>query len=127
MFRVIVAGSRGFKDYGLMRQRLDRILIHRLPRVLIVSGGAPGADMLGEMYALERCPKPHYVRYSADWKAHGRRAGPIRNGEMARNADALVAFWDGESAGTADMIRQAKAARLLVRVVRYTEEGSADE
>ena len=45
--------------------------------------------------------------------------GYIRNEEMAKNADALVAFWDGESHGTKHMIELANRYGLKVRVKRY--------
>lgn len=42
--------------------------------------------------------------YTADWKGEGRAAGPIRNAKMAEDGDVLLAFWDGKSRGTLDMI-----------------------
>lgn len=50
---------------------------------------------------------------------HGKMAGPIRNLEMAKYADGLIAFWDGKSRGTRDMITKAKKERLFLRVVDY--------
>lgn len=55
---------------------------------------------------------PHY----AHWHLYGKRAGPIRNEQMAQNAQALVAVWDGKSAGTKHMIECAKANGLRVYV-----------
>lgn len=55
-------------------------------------------------------------------KRHGKAAGYLRNTEMAKNADALVAFWDGMSLGTRHMIETAKAHGLNVRVKRYDKE-----
>ena len=57
--------------------------------------------------------------HPADWHRHGRAAGPIRNAEMAAEADALIAFWDGQSRGTANMIKIAKDKGLQVAVVKY--------
>ena len=83
----------------------------------IVSGGAKGADMLGERYAAE---KGYAIkRFTAEWGKYGKKAGPIRNTEMARYADALVAFYDGESRGTANMIKAAKGNNLQIRVIYY--------
>ena len=43
--------------------------------------------------------------FPAQWERYGKRAGPIRNAAMAKYADYGVALWDGESRGTAHMIR----------------------
>lgn len=55
-------------------------------------------------------------RFPADWDRRGRAAGRIRNREMAKHADALIAVWDGESRGTANMILEAHRAGLKVYV-----------
>lgn len=85
----------------------------------IVSGGARGADSLGEFYAEER----GYLikQFIPDWEI-GKQAGYLRNLEMAKYADALVAFHDGKSKGTQHMIDLAKKENLLVRVVNYKKE-----
>lgn len=85
--------------------------------VVIISGHASGADALGERYAQERGFQ--LETFPADWKAHGRAAGPIRNARMASAANALIAFWDGKSRGTKNMIEIAKNHNLKVVVVRY--------
>ena len=58
-------------------------------------------------------------QYPANWKTHGKAAGPIRNEQMANVANALIAFWDGQSRGTANMISLAKSKGLKIAVVRY--------
>lgn len=73
--------------------------------------------MLGRRYAEEHGIP--FVSYPANWEVYGNRAGYIRNEKMAANADALVAFWDGYSHGTAHMIRLAKEYGLSVRVIRF--------
>jgi hypothetical protein len=120
VFRVIVAGSRTFYDYDFLRARLDRILSNIKIPIEIVSGGAKGADELGERYAEERGYR--VKRFPAQWTKHGRGAGPIRNEEMATYVSpdgACVAFWDGISRGTKDMIDRATRHNLKLRVVIY--------
>jgi hypothetical protein len=79
-----------------------------------VSGGAAGVDRHGELWARRH---GYRVRvFPADWKAHGKAAGPIRNRQMAEYATHLVAIWDGESRGTASMIREAHRRGLGVHV-----------
>lgn len=116
-YRVIVAGTRTFNDYELLRDRLNLLLSNHLPDVAIVSGCASGADKLGERYAKEHGLEVH--RYPADWNRYGKAAGPKRNAEMAENADACIVFWDGVSRGTANMINTASAKDIPLRVVHY--------
>ena len=117
MFRVIVAGSREFKDYQLLEKTLDDFLQDQQEPTRILCGMAHGADELGLLYAHRH--NYELEKHSAKWDIHGKRAGFIRNEEMANNADALIAFWDGESHGTKDMIERAKEHGLHVKVIRY--------
>lgn len=114
--RVIVAGSRGFDDYDLLSKKLKALLSNSNPSdVEIISGGAAGADRIGERWAKEngyRC-----VKFPASWDAYGKSAGMVRNEEMAWYATHLIAFWDGSSRGTANMIGIAKRDGLTMRVI----------
>ena len=112
--RCIVAGSRHFEDYDFVASKLDHLFSKRQPYA-IVCGMAKGVDMLGHRYAKERGLV--VCEYPANWNGYGKMAGHIRNREMAMNAEALVAFWDGESRGTKHMIETAKHCGLKVRVV----------
>ena len=119
MTRIIVAGSRSFQDYGSLKELLDSILDDLgVNNVEIVSGGANGADKLGERYASERGLR--LIRFKADWNKYGRSAGMIRNKEMldyaCQERPLVVAFWDGESHGTANMIQRAERRGVAVRI-----------
>lgn len=117
-YKVIVAGCRDLADYELLKEKCDFYLQNQQPEdIVVISGHASGADALGERYAHERGLQ--LETYPADWKAHGRAAGLIRNAKMAMVADALIAFWDGKSRGTKNMIDTAKKHNLHVAVVRY--------
>ena len=117
-YRVIIAGCRDFNDYELLKEKCDYFLQdEKKEDVVIISGHSSGADALGERYAQERGFQ--LETFPADWKAHGRAAGPIRNARMASAANALIAFWDGKSRGTKNMIETAKNHNLKVVVVRY--------
>ena len=70
----------------------------------IVSGAAKGVDSAGENWANEYSVA--IKRFHADWDAHGRAAGPIRNKEMARYADRLLLVWNGESRGSLSMKKE---------------------
>ena len=117
MFRVIIAGSRDFEDYQLLKSKADKYLSNVKDDVTVVCGLARGADTLGEKYARER--KYEVAYYPADWTNLGKAAGYVRNEQMAKNADALIAFWDGKSVGTAHMITLAHKYKLPVRIVRF--------
>lgn len=118
--RVIVAGSRGFNDYELMKEKLLLFFSNlELEDIEIVSGTASGADKLGEKFAKEHgCS---IKRFPAEWNEYGRKAGMIRNNEMADYADACVCFWDGHSKGTAGMARIADRKGLNLRIVIETD------
>lgn len=115
-FRVIVAGGRDFFNYRLLEEKLDRLLSPK-ENVVIVSGMAKGADRCGEEYARKHGLQISF--FPALWNQHGTRAGFIRNEEMAKNADAVVCFWDGKSSGTQHMIETARNMKLPVRIINY--------
>lgn len=85
---------------------------------LIISGGARGADKLGEQWAREFSKELRIM--PADWDNFGKRAGYVRNEEMAKVATHLVAFWDGASKGTAHMLNLADKYNLKT-YVRYVK------
>lgn len=113
-FNVIVAGSRGFNDFELLTRKLDRLFVNRKP-TCILSGAARGADTLAIEYAKLR-NFPCRI-FPAEWSRWGKRAGMIRNREMLDHADALVAFWDGQSHGTRHMIEIASKAGIEIRII----------
>ena len=119
LFRVIIAGTRSFNDYELLRTSCNNLLSvkQRTHTIVVISGTARGADQMGERYSKERGFQLR--RFPADWEQHGKSAGHIRNAKMADNADALIAFWDGESNGTKNMIDNARRKGLAIRIIQY--------
>ena len=119
-FKVIIAGGRDFNDYKALKEYMNNYLekyIKLKYRIFIVSGRAKGADSLGEKYAKEH--GFGLILKPANWDKYGKRAGYLRNSEMADIANACVAFWDGKSRGTKHMIDLAKKKQIFLRVVRY--------
>jgi len=114
--KVIIAGGRDFDRYLILKLRCDRLL-RNLDNIEIVSGTAKGADKLGEIYASEKGYE--IKRFPADWDNYGKAAGFLRNRDMAKYADYLIAFWDGESRGTKNMIDEATDRGLKVRIIKY--------
>ena len=121
-YRVLVSGSLSFDDYELLRFTLDRLLAGR-ENVVVVTGGATGAESLGERYANER--GFGIKQFLADWQTYGRGAKLIRNTQMIEAADHAVFFWDGQSKGTAEAVEKAEARSIPVEVVRFDPRGTA--
>ena len=127
--RIIIAGSRDFNNYEFLKRKVLNIVKNdnRLKEyVKIISGCARGADTLGEQFAKEY--NLEIKRFPANWDNFGKRAGYVRNAEMAKfaikdnNDGMLIAFWDGQSRGTKHMIDLAKRYGLEVHVVNYKEK-----
>lgn len=127
-FYCLVVGSRGFNNYDLMKEKLDFLLKNKQGKhIVIVSGGANGADSLAERYAREN----HYelVVFLADWNngSNGkvnRGAGFIRNEKMhkfisTKEDRGVVAFWDGVSKGTAHSFDLSKKYNNPLKVIRF--------
>lgn len=100
--RLIIAGSRHFKvPITLLEELVSRGYNFLDSDLEIVSGGARGVDELGEDFAKKLGLK--LTVFEADWDKFGRKAGPLRNKQMAEYADCLLLIWDGESKGSKNM------------------------
>ena len=118
---VIVAGTRDFIDKQYLWSVLDRYLSKRDPKtVTILDGKARGPDTFGGEYGEAKGMR--VLPYPADWDKHGKSAGFIRNEEMAKAGTHLIAFWDGVSTGTKDMIDRAMAHGLTILVIKIKPE-----
>ena len=119
--RLIICGGRDFADHELFHVGVaDWISRHDWPAE-VVTGGATGADTLGHEWAREEgLPTRVFPVSPADWRRLGRRAGPLRNGQMAAYAaqgtGGCLAL-PGDR-GTADMIEQARARGLTLLEVK---------
>ena len=117
-FKLIVAGGRDFNDYDVLSETLLTLANTEYAdkAVSLVSGMARGADALGYMFAHKHGVKCY--EFPANWNKYGKRAGFIRNEEMGRFADGLVAFWNG-SKGTQHMINFMQSLGKPVVIVTY--------
>ena len=100
--RLAVIGSRDFPSRYLVER-----LIYEIPKdIVLVSGGARGVDTWVEVAAK------HHNRqidiYPANWSQHGKNAGFVRNNQIIRNSDLVLAFWSDKSKGTKHSIQLAK-------------------
>lgn len=119
MKRVIVAGGRDYENYERVKIVLDEYRKEN-DNIEIVCGCAKGADSLGDRYAKEHGIPIKY--FPADWEKNGRAAGPIRNSEMldyAGKDGCLIAFWDGKSRGTRDIVTKAEKKGIEVKIFLY--------
>lgn len=116
--KVLVCGGRDYIDYD----RVDQVLsaIHEVaPISKIINGDARGADRLSTRWADEHNRVETWL-FPADWRRHGKAAGPIRNqGMLDRTTpDLVIAFPGGH--GTRDMVE--RAMRAGVRTLRIDWE-----
>ena len=111
MKNIAVIGSRGFSDYFLLKQALDKEEIAK-----VVSGGAKGADSLAALYAREN--DIDLQEFLPDYKKHGRGAPLVRNKLIVDASDMVIAFWDGKSRGTKYTMDYAEKQGKEVKVVK---------
>lgn len=118
-YKIIIAGSRGFNNYDFMKDKVDKLIsaIRNEKDIIIISGTANGADKMGEKYAIRE--GFNLIQKPADWDKYGKRAGYLRNQEMADIADACVIFWDGVSPGSKHMYDICKKSNVAVRLIKY--------
>lgn len=121
---ILVSGSRRYSDEYKLHSTLDNVCLDRnwykllphtvsglsKPEVIIINGGANGADYLATTWASANDCK--CIIFKADWDLYGKKAGAMRNTEMLVKGkpDLVVAFPLEGSIGTYDMIRKAKKA-----------------
>lgn len=130
--RVIIAGGRKFNDYDKLKECMNKwkktLRLKEDDKITVVCGCADGADTLGKKYADEIGWESEM--FPANWNLLGKVAGILRNKEMAKFASEkegyLVAFWNGESRGTKNMIDTAIQHGIPVTIYSYDdEEGNA--
>ncbi len=124
--RVAIVGSRGI-EYDAMQKKAYALLCRHIPAnaTEIVSGGAVGIDSLAELYA-ERHGLPTRI-FKPDYGTYGKRAPIVRNDEIVKYAQYVLAFWDGSSHGTAYTVATCIKEGVPVKVVTLEKDGDEDE
>jgi hypothetical protein len=112
--KTIIAGSRTINDYEFVKKAL---IDSKFKPDIVLSGCANGVDKLGEKIAKELNLEIHY--YPADWDTYNKKAGYIRNNQMANDADSLVAIIENNSKGTSNMIKLMEDLNKPTFVVNY--------
>lgn len=116
MTRILVTGSRDWNSPAVIRFALAQ---YTTPEALLVVGDCPtGADRIArDIWTL--WPGGQVEVHRADWRCHGRAAGPIRNQEMVdAGADVCLAFIRAGSKGATDCLSRAERAGIPTRVWR---------
>ena len=127
-----VVGSTSFNDYEFLKRILNPYLNLYKTKLILVSGGAPGADKLGENWANENniekdiyyadwynlSVKPCKIKKNKKGKLYNVLAGFNRNKEIVNNSDIIIAFWNGQSPGTEDTINYARS-KGIEPVIHY--------
>lgn len=109
IWKIAVVGSRDYSDRRQVEDYIDSLP----PDTVIISGGARGVDTWAVLRARKR--RMDVIVLNANWTKHGKAAGMIRNAEIVNQADKVVAFWDGSSAGTLNTINRATKAGKFVK------------
>lgn len=114
--KTIIAGSRNIAP---SQKFLEEIITRcNIEITEIVCGMAKGVDYAGLNYGeMNNIP---VKKFPANWEKFGKSAGPVRNREMARYAEACIVIWDGFSRGSANMIKQAKENKLTLYIFNVT-------
>jgi len=112
--KLAIIGSRGFSDYQLLESTLEQ---YKDKITEVVSGGAKGADSLGERWANNN--NIPTIIFKPDWDKYGKKAGYLRNVDIVKNSDGVIAFWDGESRGTQHSFTLCTKLNKPLKIIRY--------
>lgn len=115
--KVLVCGSRRFTNPFAVALHIDSRMRELPTFSRVIHGDAQGADRIAAEAAARHghLLEPH----PADWKNEGKKAGILRNLRMLdQKPELVIAWWDGESRGTAHTIGEARKRGIPVEVYR---------
>lgn len=115
MYKVLMFGGTLWSEWGPIEREMTRLVkVHGTTNLLIITGGAPGADTMAAMTARGR--DVHCAVVQALWSTRHRSAGPQRNEVMVSlEPDEAVRF--GGDAGSDDTSRRLKKRGIPCKVV----------
>ncbi len=105
--RVAVIGSRTFTDYAFLEETLKHIYITEL-----ITGEAEGVDQLAKRYAVE-----HHISFQEI--PHDDQSIQNRTYQIINKAQLVIAFWDGKSQGTCDLVKYARKHNKNIRIKNF--------
>lgn len=107
--KVIIAGSRNIVDYDKIVKCIEKA---NLDITEVICGCCTGVDLFGKKWAIDNhIPIKHFP---PDWDKHGKKAGILRNQDMADYGEALILVWNGTSRGSKNMLEEARKRKLKV-------------
>jgi hypothetical protein len=115
--KIIICGTRTMNDAAFVKECLDKSKF-RSVMTEVLTGGAGGVDTIAYWWA--RFNKIPCRVFRARW-SDGPWAGPLRNHKMVKEADGLIAIWEGTSRGTRNTIRNAEEAGIPVEVHTFKQ------
>lgn len=115
--KLAIIGSRSFNDKHKLELAINQL---NLDIDTVVSGGAMGADKLGEEWAKNHDKKVEL--HLPEWSKYGRSAGIIRNKAIVQSCDFCLVFWDGKSKGTNSSIVQCQKLKKPFLIIKYSTE-----
>jgi hypothetical protein len=118
--KLAVVGSRAITDEALIFNSIHSITEGVLDNLTIISGGARGVDSIAAKWAKQN--NVPLIVFNADWNTFGKSAGMIRNNDIIRECDTVLAIWDGKSKGTHHSIKLGKSLNKNVVIVDYSEK-----
>ena len=128
MFKVVIVGSKGFEDYALLEQYVDKKLsrVAQEDAIEIVTSHSKSTVELAVRYAQERgYQHKHFQPDPAKYKA---QAYPQVNQELLAYADSIIAFWDGQEGAAGTLIKKAREAsvRIAVKQIEPPQETATE-
>jgi hypothetical protein len=129
--KLAVVGTRSFKDKSFVYKQIKNLINSGIKITQIISGGATGPDRFGKEFAEEN--KIPFILFEADWsdlkepcfikindkgEKYNALAGFKRNNQIVENCTVMLAFWDGKSQGTKDVIAKANLMNKKVITVK---------
>ena len=117
--RLAVVGSRGLSvSVEMVLAELQAVKVDIDSIDTVISGGAVGVDSVADELAVRIGAAVRI--YVPDYTKHGHRAPFIRNNDIIKHSDFVLAFWDGESRGTAYTLKVAVNRGIPCKIIRIS-------
>ena len=120
---MLVTGGRDYMRPNVVAMVLDGLKA-TYPDLVVIEGGAPGADRFAAEWAEANLPKGNHEQFKADWAGFGKAAGMKRNAQMLAEGkpDLVIGFKDGfnrklDKGGTENCIKQANELGIPAYIV----------